>query len=179
MKGACDAVGLKCATYYRAIKPEPAKDTRLSAKKRGSHRRLSNEQRSILMTLMNSSEFIDQPPREVYAKLLSRGEYHCSWRTMYRVLREQGPVRDRRNQREPRSFAVPRLEATDVNQVWTWDISKIPTFERGVFLNLYVVLDLFSRYVVGWMVAHRESAALAEKLISATCTRQVFTTLEN
>ena len=120
---------------------------------------------------MNSEDFIDQPPREVYATLLSRGEYHCSWRTMYRVLSEHGPIRDRRNQREARSFAIPRLEAAAPNVVWTWDISKIPTCEQGVFLNLYVVLDLFSRYVVGWMIAAHENSALAKQLFEEAIPR--------
>ena len=171
MNRACRAVGLKRATYYRAIKPKPDEAPVPPEKKTRSHRRLSEEQRRALLAVMNTDEFIDQPPREVYAGLLSRGEYHCSWRTMYRVLSEQGPVRDRRNQRDARSFAVPRLEASAPNQVWTWDISKLPTYERGAFLNLYVVLDLFSRYVVGWMVAARENSALAKQLFEEAIPR--------
>jgi putative transposase len=120
---------------------------------------------------MNTEEFTDQPPREVYAALLSRGEYLCSWRTMYRVLGEQGPVRDRRDQRKSRSVAIPRLEATAPNMVWTWDISKLPTYAPGVFLNLYVVLDLFSRYVVGWMIAAHENSALAKQLFEEAIPR--------
>ena len=171
MKRACDAVGLKRATYYRAIKPRPEQPTEAPPKKSRSHRRLSDEQREALLSVMNSEEFIDQPPREVYGAMLSRGEYHCSWRTMYRVLGEQGPVRERRNQREARSFAIPRLEATAPNQVWTWDISKIPSCEQGVFFNLYVVLDLFSRYVVGWMIAAHENSALAKQLFEEAIPR--------
>src|SRR5690606_22150089 len=139
--------------------------------KRQSHRKLSDEQKAILLAAMSSEEFLDQPPREVYATLLSRGEYLGSWRTMYRVLGEQGLVSERRNQREARFFAIPRLEATAPNQVWTWDISKIATCERGVFLNLYVVLDLFSRYVVGWMVAAHENSALAKQLFEEAIPR--------
>ena len=169
MNRACDAVGLVRQAYYRAI--EQTMFTLKPISKRQSHRKLSGEQKAILLAAMNSEEFLDQPPREVYATLLSRGEYHCSWRTMYRVLAEQDLVRDRRNQRDPRSFAVPRLEATAPNQVWTWDISKLPTFERGVFLNLYVVLDLFSRYVVGWMVAAHENSALAKQLFEEAIPR--------
>lgn len=116
------------------------------------------------MELLDSERFIDQPPREVYATLLSEGTFACSWRTMYRLLRERGPVRDRRAQREPRHNAVPRLNASGPNQVWTWDITKLATYERGVFLNLYVVLDLYSRYVVAWMVAAHENSALAKQL---------------
>jgi len=168
---ACDAVGLKRATYYRAIKPKLVVTAEPVEKPPRSHRRLSEDQRRRLLSVMNSPEFIDQPPREVYATLLSRGEYLCSWRTMYRVLSEEGPVRDRRDQREPRSCAIPRLEATAPNQVWTWDISKIPTYEQGVFLNLYVVMDLFSRYVVGWMIAARENSALAKQLFQEAIPR--------
>ena len=167
MTRACNAVGLRRATYYRAIKAPP----KPPPGKRTSHRRLSDEQRRALLAVMNSEDFIDQPPREVYATLLSRGEYHCSWRTMYRVLSEHGPIRDRRNQREARSFAIPRLEAAAPNVVWTWDISKIPTCEQGVFLNLYVVLDLFSRYVVGWMIAAHENSALAKQLFEEAIPR--------
>src|SRR5690606_14084730 len=170
VNGACDAVGLKRAAYYRALQLKVT-DVCKPPLKRESHRKLSAAQRAILLAVMNSEEFIDQPPREVYGALLSRGEYFGSVRTMYRVLGEQGPVRERRNQREPRFHAVPRLEATAPNQVWTWDISKIPTFERGVFLNLYVVLDLFSRYVVGWMLGAHENSALAKQLFEEAIPR--------
>lgn len=90
---------------------------------------------------------------------------------MYRILRERGPVRERRNHREPRRFAVPRLVAQAPNEVWTWDVSKLPTFERGVFLNLYVILDLFSRFVVAWMVAAHENSALAKQLFAEAVSR--------
>lgn len=171
MTRACDAVGLRRATYYRAIKPRSEEPPEPTPSQPTSHRRLSDEQRGALLAVMNSEEFIDQPPREVYAALLSRGEYHCSWRTMYRVVSEQGPVRERRNQRESRSFAIPRLGADAPNLVWSWDISKLPTYEPGVFLNLYVVLDLFSRYVVGWMIAAHENSALAKQLFEEAIPR--------
>ena len=171
MNRACEAVGLKRAAYYRAVKPKVEENTEPLLNKRLSHRRLSDEQRTQLLLVLDSEEFIDQPPREVYATLLSRGEYHCCWRTMYRVLGERGPIRDRRDQRQPRSFAIPRLEAMAPNAVWTWDISKIPTYEQGVFLNLYVVLDLFSRYVVGWMLAAHENSALAKQLFEEAIPR--------
>ena len=122
--------------------------------------------REHILSVLDSERFIDQPVREVYARLLSEGVYLCSWRTMHRLLKERGPVRERRNHREPRKHAVPRLEATAPNQVWSWDISKLATTATGVFLNLYVVLDLFSRYVVAWMVAERENSALAKQLFA-------------
>lgn len=167
MNRACVAVGLSRATAYRRLRPKPpftnefAKPTR-----RRAARRLSDDERSAIITVLNSERFCDQPPREVYASLLSDGKYIGSWRTMYRVLHEQNAVRERRNHRKPKRHAVPRLEATAPNQVWTWDISKLATHATGVFLNLYVVLDLFSRYVVAWMIAERENSALAKQLFA-------------
>lgn len=125
---------------------------------------MPHDERAAVLAVLDSERFIDQPPREVYAKLLSEGMYLCSWRSFYRILHERGPVTERRNHREPRSHAVPRLVAGAPNEVWSWDISKLPTYERGVFLNLYVVLDMFSRYVVAWMVAAHENSALAKQL---------------
>jgi putative transposase len=160
---ACQAVGLSRATAYRHLRPAPAPATRT---RKRSHRRIPDATRAEILSVLDSERFIDQPPREVYATLLSEGRYLCSWTTMYRMLRERGPVRERRNQREPRHHAVPRLVAAAPNEVWTWDISKLATHERGTFLNLYVVLDLFSRYVVAWMVAARENSALAKQLFA-------------
>lgn len=136
-----------------------------------SHRRLPDEERATVLAVLDSERFIDQPPREVYGELLSEGTYLCSWRTMYRVLHERAPIKERRNQREPHSHAIPRLEATAPNQVWSWDISKLATYKRGVFLNLYVVLDMFSRYVVAWMIAAHENSALAKQLFTEAVQR--------
>jgi len=136
-----------------------------------SARRISDVERETILETLDSERFAEQPPREVYATLLSEGTYLCSVSTMYRTLRERGPVRDRRNHREPRHHAVPRLEASAPNQVWSWDISKLPLDARGVFLNLYVVLDLFSRFVVAWMVARRENSALAKQLFAEALRR--------
>jgi transposase InsO family protein len=136
-----------------------------------SRRRIPDDERARILAVLDSERFFDQPPREVYAALLTEGTYLCSPSTMYRLLRERAPVRDRRNHRAPRHHAVPRLEATAPNQVWSWDISKLPTLERGVFLNLYVILDLFSRFVVGWMVARRENTALAKQLFAEAISR--------
>ena len=165
---ACNAVGLCRATAYRRLRQTAP---RAKAKRKRSHRRISDAKRSEILEVLDSERFIDQPPREVYATLLSESRYLCSWPTMYRILRERGPVRERRNQREPRHHAVPRLEAAAPNAVWTWDISKLATHERGTFLNLYVVLDLFSRYVVAWMVAARENSALAKQLFAEAINR--------
>jgi putative transposase len=149
----------------RTVQPSAA------AGRRTSHRRIPDEERASILAVLDSERFIDQPPREVYGALLTEGEHMCSWRTMYRVLEERRPVRERRNQRKARSHAVPRLPATAPNQVWSWDISKLATYARGVFLNLYVVLDLYSRYVVAWMVASHENSALAQQLFGEAIAR--------
>jgi putative transposase len=136
-----------------------------------SPRALSEAERQSVLEVLHTERFVDQPPREVYATLLAEGRYVCSVRTMYRVLASEGEVRERRNQRPPQHHPVPRLEARAPNQVWTWDITKLATLTPGVFLNLYLVLDLFSRFVVAWMVALRENSALAQHLIRQTIER--------
>ena len=167
MSRACQAVGVSRATVYRRQTPKP----RTSFARKPHPRRIDGKQRAAIVELLNSERFIDQPPREVYATLLSEGQYHCSWRTMYRLLNERGPVRERRNHRERRHHAVPRLQAASPNEVWSWDISKLASCTSGTFFNLYVVLDLFSRYVVAWMVAERENSALAKQLFAEAISR--------
>lgn len=168
MKSACSALALPRATAYRHLRPS---QPRVNRPRRPSHRRLSQAERAAVLEVLDCERFIDQPPREVYATLLDEGRFLCSIRTMYRVLRERGELRDRRDHREREKHAVPRLVATAPNQVWTWDISKLATFVSGVFLNLYVILDLFSRYVVAWMVAERENSALAQQLFAEAISR--------
>ena len=124
-----------------------------------------------MMDVMHSAEFVDQPPHEVYAALLSRGIYLASIRTMYRLLAERGETQERRNQRRALVHPKPSLTAKAPNQVWTWDITKLATMAVGVFLHAYVILDLFSRYVVGWMVASKESKHLAAQLFAETIAR--------
>jgi putative transposase len=134
--------------------------------RRPNHRRLSQAEREQVLAVLDSERFIDQPPREVYATLLEEGRFLCSIRTMYRILGERGALRERRDHRQRVQHPVPRLVSTAPNQVWTWDISKLATFTSGVFLNLYVILDLYSRYVVAWMIAERENSALAKQLFA-------------
>ena len=123
------------------------------------------------MNTLHSEQFIDQTPRQVYAELLDKGIYFASPSTMYRIFRERGETRERRNQRAARSHAIPRLEANAPNQVWTWDISKLATTTPSVFLNLYLVLDLYSRYPIAWMVAEHENSALAKQLFVEAISR--------
>jgi transposase InsO family protein len=115
---------------------------------------------------MHSAEFMDQPPMEVFAALLSRGIYQASIRTIYRILATLGESKERRNQRLPQAHVKPSLTATGPNQVWTWDITKLATLQKGIFLHAYVIIDLFSRYVVGWMVAAKECKHLAAQLFA-------------
>jgi putative transposase len=162
----CDGLDLPRATYYRRLeatapppRPTPA-------------RALSPTEREGVLAVMHEPRFVDLAPRQVYAQLLDEGRYLCSLRTMYRVLDENREVRERRDQLRHPEYKKPELLATGPNQVWSWDITKLLGPTKWSYFYLYVILDIFSRYVVGWMVADNESAALAEKLISETCARQ-------
>ena len=121
---------------------------------------------------MHSARFVDQSPDEVHATLLEEQTYLCSPRTMYRVLAEAGEVRERRDQVRHPAYVKPELVATAPSQVWSWDITKLKGPVPYLYYSLYVILDLFSRYVVGWTVAVKESAHLAERLIEQTCAKQ-------
>ena len=165
---ACDALGISRATLYRQTQPPLPASAPLRAP---SPRRLGDAERQTLLDVLHSEEFADQPPQEVYATLLTRGLYFASIRTMYRVLAAADESGERRAQRAPIKHAKPTLLATAPNQVWTWDITKLRGPLPGVFYCLYVVLDLFSRMIVGWLLAERESAELAEHLFAETVAR--------
>jgi putative transposase len=122
--------------------------------------------------VLHAPRFVDLAPAEVYATLLDAGQYLCSERTMYRVLAAAHEGRERRNQLRHPSYAAPELLAGRPNELWSWDITKLLGPAKWTYFYLYVMLDVFSRYVVGWMVAHRESATLAERFIHETCARQ-------
>jgi putative transposase len=169
----CDAIDLARATYYRHVRT-PAERASGSARRGGRPhcRALSNEEREDVLRVFHEPRFVDQAPAEVYATLLDEGRYLCSERTMYRILEAAGEVRERRDQLRHPSYAAPELLATRPNQVWSWDITKLRTLAKWTYFYLYVILDVFSRYVVGWMVAEKESAALAKRLIDETYERQ-------
>lgn len=168
INAACAALGVSRATAYRGTSP----DTPPAVRERAANpRRLSDDERKAIVDVMHGPEFIDQPPMEVFGRLLSQGIYLASIRTIYRVLAELGETKERRNQRLPHTYAKPTLCATAPNQVWTWDITKLATLQKGVFLHAYVILDLFSRYVVGWMVAAKECKHLAAQLFADTVAR--------
>ena len=163
LKAACEVLGMPRSTARRRLQP-PQYGPRKP--RPPSPRKLSGEEQQAVLDVVHSDRFCDQTPRQVHAQLLDEGTYLASPSTMYRLLAALGESRDRRNQRAPRSFPVPRLEATAPNQVWTWDISKLATWVSGVFLNLYLVLDLYSRYPVAWMIAESENSALAKQLFA-------------
>jgi len=162
----CAALGVPRATYYRRLRPRPAPG------KRSCHRRLGAEERRAVLDVLNEPRFTDLAPAEVYAALLDEGRYLCSERTMYRVLAEHAEVRERRDQLRHPHYKAPELLATAPNQLWSWDITKLLGPQKWTYFYLYVILDVYSRYVVGWMLAHRETATLAERLIAETCERQ-------
>jgi len=165
---ACSALGLSRATLYRHT--QPASPLSPAVRVPGP-RRLTDAEREAVIDVLHSEEFADQPPPEVYARLLSRGVYLASIRTMYRLLAALGESKERRAQRGPATHAKPTLSATAPNQVWTWDITKLRGRLPGVVYCLYVVLDLFSRMTVGWLLAERESAVLAEQLFAEAVAR--------
>ena len=125
-----------------------------------------------MLGVLHEPRFVDLAPAEVHATLMEEGRYMCSARTMHRVLAENAEVRERRNQLRHPSYAAPQLLATGPNELWSWDITKLLGPAKWSYFHLYVILDVYSRYVVGWMVARCESAALAHKLISETCARE-------
>jgi len=132
-------------------------------------RALSQEEKEKVLNQLDSEKFMDDSPRAVWSKLLEEGKYLCSWRTMYRILNQRGKVVDRRNQRNRNTRKAPNLEARKKNEIWSWDITYIASRVKGVFYYLYVVLDVFSRYVVGWRLARVESGEIASELIGQSC----------
>lgn len=169
---ACHALGLNRSTVYawqrRADNDEPPRRAR---KESVQPRALSADERGEVVELLHSDACCDQPPAEVYQRLLEQGRYFCSISTMHRILRDRRENGDRRPQRFAQHHAVPRLLAHAPNDVWTWDITKLPLCRRGIYLSLYVVLDLFSRFVVAWMVSLKENSALAKQLMDEATAR--------
>jgi len=134
-------------------------------------RALSGEEKTVVRDVLNSERFVDRAPRQVYAALLDESQYLCSVATMYRILGENWELQERRNQLRHPVYVKPELVATAPNQVWTWDITRLPGPVKWMTFCLYVVLDLFSRFVVGWLIAGRESGLLAQQLIAECCAR--------
>lgn len=164
---ACRALGVPRSSLYRRRHPFPK-----AVGQPSSNRALTDLERENVLSVLHSEQFVDQAPAEIYATLLEEGTYLCSVRTMYRILAAEHEVRERRNQLRHPKYARPELLATAPNQVWSWDITKLKGPAKWTYFYLYVIIDIFSRYVVGWMVAHRESADLAKRLIRETIEKQ-------
>lgn len=163
----CEALGLPRATFYRCLDPSLAPPPRPSPP-----RACSEAEQQHILSVLRSERFIDQAPTAVYATLLDEGEYLCSVSTMYRILREHGETRERRNLLRHPIDEKPELLATAPNQVWSWDITKLLGPAKWTYFYLYVVLDIFSRYVPGWMLEGEESSALAKRLLGDSARRQ-------
>ena len=170
ISAACQSLHVARATFYRRQQPPPAVIT--VKLKRRSVRALTELERTETLAVLHSEDFVDRAPAAVHATLLDQGRYLCSPRTMYRLLAEEGEVRERRNQLIHPHYQRPELLATAPNQLWSWDITKLKSIVKWTYFYLYVVLDIFSRYVVGWMVAARESAELAKQLLLESCQKQ-------
>ena len=163
VKAACAALGVARATFYR--RRRPAKTGQRQSRPKPA-RALSDAERSEVFDVLCSERFADRAPAEVYATLLDEGVYLCSERTMYRILAENQAVRERRAQRSHPNHPRPEVVARAPNEVWSWDVTRLLGPKQGaVPVHLYVILDIFSRYVTGWMVAERETAGLAGRLI--------------
>jgi putative transposase len=167
VRAACDALGVHHSAFYRKRKP-----ARLVEPRPAPPRALSAAERGVVLAHLHEERFQDRSPAAVHATLLDEGVYPCSTRTMYRILAAHGETGDRRDQRTHPVYQKPELLATAPNQLWSWDITKLMGPAKWTYFYLYVILDVFSRYVVGWMIAHRESAEMARKLIDLTCEKQ-------
>jgi len=167
---ACRAMGVSRATVYRR---RSRQSTSGEARcKRRQPRALNSEERQSVLDVLHSDRFVDKAPAAVYAALLDQGTYHCSIRTMYRILHDAREARERRNQLRHPNYKKPELLATGPNQVWSWDITKLLGPAKWTYYYLYVILDIYSRYAVGWMLASRESADLAKRLIRDSIEKQ-------
>lgn len=167
VRAACRATGRPQANHYRRHRQSPKPPTP-AREPVPQPRALSPAERVQVRALLNSPEHVDKAPATVYHELLDEGLYLCSISTMYRILHEHGEVRERRRQATHPPRVKPELVATEPNVCWSWDITKLLGPAKWTYYHLYVVLDIYSRYVVGWMVAEQELAALAEQLLAET-----------
>ena len=165
---ACDALMINRASLYRRRR----RPITVPCRRPTPPRALDAVERQTVRDVLHSERFVDKAPAQVVATLLDEDVYHCSTRTMYRVLDSNREVRERRDQLRHPSYKKPELLATAPNQVWSWDITKLLGPTKWTYFYLYVILDIFSRYVVGWMLADCESARLAKRLIAETCEKQ-------
>jgi len=168
IRAACAALGVARAGFYRRGGAPPLGDGSRASARRSPARALGAEERVAVLATLHDERFRDRSPAAVQATLLDEGQYLCSSRTMYRVLAQEGESRERRDHLVHPAYHKPELLATAPNQLWSWDITKLLGPAKWTYFYLYVILDVFSRYVVGWMIAHREGAELAEAFIAET-----------
>ena len=167
---ACDCLGVARASFYRqrpVYGPSAVPDLApvIPTARPISPRSLSVEESTRVLTVLHEQRFQDRSPAAIQATLLDEGSYLCSTRTMYRILQQEGESRERRDQLVHPAYIKHELLATAPNQLWSWDITKLMGPVKWTYFYLYVILDVFSRYVVGWMIAHREGAELAKQFI--------------
>jgi len=166
-KAACSALAIPRATYYRGCRKKP-----LAKPRPAPPLALSAEEKETVLQIAHEERFWDASPYEMYATLLDEGKYYCSIRTMYRILASVQEIKERRKQVNRPHYKKPELLATGPNQVWSWDITKLKGPVKWTYFYLYVIMDIFSRYVVGWLIAPAERKALAKELIAQTCEKQ-------
>jgi putative transposase len=166
VKAACAALRMNRSRYYRAQRP------RITRPRPAPPLKLSPDEYHKAHALLLCERFVDQAPASIVATLLDEGEYVCSERTLYRILAQHHQLKERRRGHRQGAYSKPELLATAPNQVWSWDITKLKGPVRWSYFYLYVILDIFSRYVVGWMIADREAASLAKTLIRDSCEKQ-------
>jgi len=176
-RAACAATGTAQASWYRRHRatPAPPRPATVHQRDRVQPRALAGAERQAILDVLHGERFADTAPAEAWAMLLDEGTYLGSVSTFYRILRAAGETRERRRQATHPAKVKPELEATGPNQVWSWDITKLRGPAKWTYYQLYVILDIYSRYVTGWMVATRESAVLAGKLITDSCAKQAIT----
>lgn len=167
----CQALGISRASFYRHRQPQSTTE-RTRPKPRRS---LSQTERQTVLEVLDSDRFVDKVPADVYTILLNEGTYLCSARTMYRILAQEDGIRKRRSHLRRRERQEFQRLATQPNQLWSWDIVNLTGPNKWTNFYLYVMLDHFSHYVVGWRVAHRESGSIVGQLIQETCRKQKVT----
>jgi putative transposase len=170
-RAACAALGRPRATHYRRHRQSPPRPGPVR-ERRPQPRALSAAERATVHAVLNGEDFVDKAPATVYHELLDEGTYLASVSTMYRILREHDEVHERRRQATHPARVKPELVAAKPNEVWSWDITKLHGPATWTYYYLYVILDIYSRYATGWMVADRESAALAERLLAESIAKQ-------
>lgn len=162
-KSACNGLNVARSTYYRAMQP-----TKKKKKSKDHPLALRIEEKQKVLDILHSPCFIDKTPYETYASLLDQNQYLCSISTMYRILNEQNEVKERRKGHRQNNYSKPELLANNPNEVWSWDITKLKSHTKWNYYYLYVIMDIFSRYVTGWMIEERETGALAKDFLEQT-----------